>query len=205
MSSITIVNGTDEFIRVAIFKKPYIQPTLQTIAWKTVAPPPEGGQTLVQIPSNYQVFASYSDDPVERENPNLGSRTKIIDFDEQTTRFVVDSDSTTDGQQQVADISQSFQDLVLNEVRIDNQGGFGVWGHVLKDNQDIYAPQVVSPGRVLMEDVRSPLYLAIIDEFVFDGARLVEEEISLTQTRVLEGMTALVTGSKWTGFAIAEA
>ncbi len=55
----------------------------------------------------------------------------------------------------------------------------------------------------MLEDIRSSLYLAVVAQFVYKGSRLVDEEISMTETEVLEGGTATVSGSKWTGYSIA--
>lgn len=201
-SNLTVINGSTDLVRVAIYKKPSRQPSLQTIAWKIVAPPPLGGQTTVAVPAAYQTFINYSFDPVERENPDGGNRTAPMSFDETTARFVVTSTTTDDGMQNVALLSRSFQDLVLNEVHLDNDAGFGVWGHILKDGADIFPPRVISPGRTLIEDVRSTLYLALVDQFVYVGNRLVQEELDLTETPILEGQTATVTGNQWEGYAI---
>jgi hypothetical protein len=203
MSQITIVNTTTEAVRIAIYRKPVLLPTLSTIAWRIVEPPPNGGQTIVQIPETYTVFANYSYDEVERENPNAGNRTNVIQFGEETARFVVSSVPTQDRQANAATIKQSFDGLVMNEVRIENQFGYGVWGHITKDGDDVYAPQVLWPGAVMMEDLRETFYLAVVGQFVFKGDRLVDEETSITETEVLAGGTVTVTGSKWKGYAIA--
>ena len=203
MSQITIVNNSTEVVRIAMFKKPVIQPTLATIAWRIVEPPPNGGQTVVQIPSNYAVYGNYSHDPVERNDPNAGNRTAVLDFGEFTARFLIESATSQDNKANAATISRSFVDLVMNEVRIENQFGYGVWAHVTKDGDDIYAPQVLWPGGILMEDIRASFYLATVGQFVYKGDRLVDEEISLTETEVLEGATATVTGSMWDGYQIA--
>lgn len=86
MSTITIINNTAEAARIAIFKKPVINPTLDSIAWQIVEPPPGGGQTVVQIPQDYGVFANYSMDPDERNDPNAGNRTKVISFAQRPLR-----------------------------------------------------------------------------------------------------------------------
>ncbi len=203
MSQITIVNESPEVLRIAVYKKPYRQPTLNTIAWKIVALPADGGRQNVQIPSTFGVFVNYSFDPVERDDPNAGVFTPTIAFDDTTAHFLVDSVKTPDRRDAVAVLSRTFNDLVLNEVHLDNQAGFGVWGHIQKDGADIYPARVISPGRTLIEDLRSTYYLAVVDEFVSIGDRLVQEEISVSETPVLEGQLATVTGDQWQGYAIA--
>lgn len=205
MSQITILNNTTELVRIAIYKKPVLQPTLETIAWQIIAPPP-GGQTMVPIPEDYQVYAEYSLDP---NNPDPTSptatvnQTNVVSFDETTARFQLTSVSSQDKRASGAALTQGFSDLVLNEVRLENNFGLGVLSHIQKDHVDIFAPQVLWPGAVRIEDVRSTLYLAVVSQFVYQGSRLVDEEIQMTETPILEGGTALVTGSMWKGYSIA--
>jgi hypothetical protein len=205
MSSITIFNSTTELVRIAIYKKPVLQPTLDTIAWQIIAPPP-GGHTVVPVPDDFQVFAEYSLDP---NNPDptapdaTVNTTNTVSFDETTARFQVLSVASQDKRASGSYIAQVFNDLELNEVRLENEFGLGVLSHIQKDGQDIYAPQVLWPGGVRIEDVRSTLYLAVVSQFVYKGTRLVDEEISMTETPILEGGSATVTGSMWKGYAIA--
>lgn len=201
-NNVTIINSSNDLVRVAIYKKPSRQPSLNTIAWKIVAPPSLGGLTTVPIPGNFSTFVNYSFDPTERLNPNAGNQTAPLFFDETSARFVISSSSTQDRQQSVALMSQSFQNVVMNEVHLDNEAGFGVWGHIQLDGADIFPPRVISPGRTLMEDVRATLFLAVIDQYVFVGDRLVQEELDLTETQIVEGQTAVVTGNQWDGYAI---
>jgi hypothetical protein len=204
MSQITILNGTNELVRIAVYKKPVMQPTLATIAWQIIAPPP-GGQTVVPIPEDFQVYAEYSLDP---NNPDPTSptatvnQTNTVAFDETTARFQLQSVASQDKRSSGAYINQVFNDLVLNEVRLENNFALGVLSHIQKDNVDIYAPQVLWPGAVRIEDVRSTLYLAAVGQFVFQGSQLVDEEIQMSETPILEGGTALVTGSMWKGYSI---
>ncbi|MEM1203208.1 MAG: hypothetical protein AAGN66_08265 [Acidobacteriota bacterium] len=200
MSQITLLNQTDEVVRVAIFKKPVIQPSLATIAWQ-IADTPPGGQAVVNVPSNFEAYARYSLDPNNPEATEF--TTNKIPFNETTAKFDVNSVVSQDRQASGAHLEQSFTDLVMNEVRMVNNFGIGVWGHITKDGDDIYAPQVIWPGAVLMEDIRSSLYLAVVGQFTYKGDRLVQEEISLTETEILEGGTATVTGSMWKGYSIA--
>ncbi len=202
MAQITIVNDTEEVVRIAIYKKPVLVPTLDTIAWQIIEPPPNGGQTIVQIPSDYEAYANYSFNESERADPDAGNRTRIVSFSESTARFVVAGASGQDPRASAATLTQVFTGLVQNEVRMDNQFSTGVWGHITKDGDDIYAPQVIWPGGVRMEDIRGSLYLAVVAQFDYKGARLVDEEISLTETEVLEESTATVSGSMWAGYDI---
>jgi hypothetical protein len=197
VATITIVNDCKdgEVVRVAIYRKPVIVPSLHSIAWRVVAPPPSGGQTTLQIPSSYI-------DGKDRSNPNGGNQTPILSFSETTARFIIGSASSADRGATAATISQVFTGLVMNEVRMENQYGTGVWSHIALDGSDLYAPQVLWPGAVRMEDIRGSFHLAVVSPFVADGARLVDEETSLTETELLEGGIATVTGSMWDGYQI---
>jgi hypothetical protein len=203
---ITVVNATsnNELVRVAIYKKPTVQPTLATIAWQIIAPPP-GGQTAVPIPEDYQVYAEYSLDP-NNPDPTLPTatvnKTNTVNFLETTARFQILSATSQDKQTAGAYITQAFTDLSLNEVHLENDFGIGVLSHVQKDHVDIFAAQVLWPGAARIEDVRSTYYLAVIGQFVFQGSRLVDEDIQMSETAILDGGTAVVTGSMWKGYSI---
>jgi hypothetical protein len=199
MPNITIVNETNETVRIAVYKKPVIRPTLATIAWQVVSPPP-GGRCVVQIPANYEVFANYSMDPNNPADPQY--TTNRIDFTELTASFQINSVTSQDRRASGAEIEQVFDGLVMNEVRLINDFGMGVWGHIQLDGTDVYPAQVIWPGGLLMEDLRSFLYLAAVSRFTYRGQDLVQEEISLTETPILEGGTAVITGSMWKGYDI---
>lgn len=202
MASIELINNTRENIRIAIFKKPYKQPSLKIIAWNIANLPRTGGNVKVKIPTNYQVYVNYSLDPKERDNPEGGIKTAILDIDVQTARFIVKEEITNDKQASIAILSRVFTDIVRNEIQIENHASFGVWGHVLLNNQDVYPPQIITPGRTLMEDVRSPIYIAVIDEFVFRGQVIKVEELSSPPFEVLAGDIISVTGDKWRGYSM---
>lgn len=199
MSRITLINGTDEVVRLAIFKKPVINPTLATIAWRVAEPPP-GGQQVIEIPSDLEVFAQYSNNP---SNPaDLSCETAHIPFAETTAQFSIESVTSQDRRATGARIVQQFNNLVLNEVRVTNNYGIGALTTIAKDGDAIYPPQVIWPGGLFMEDVRSSFYVAVVAQFTYRGQRLVQEEISQTQTEVLEGGVLRVEGSMWKGYAL---
>jgi hypothetical protein len=125
-----------------------------------------------------------------------------LSFNDTTANFQLLSVASQDKQASGAYVQQVFNGLVLNEVRLANNFGLGVMSHIQKDNVDIYPPQVLWPGAVRIEDVRSPLFLAAVGQFVYQGSQLVDEEIQMTETPILEGGTALVTGSMWKGYSI---
>ncbi len=202
MSKITLINNTTETVRLALFKRPVLRPGLDVIAWKIVSPPP-GGQAMVNIPENYGVMARYSGDP---GNPsNLDTQTAVVAFSETTASFSIDAIASQDRHASGAVITQRFDDLVLNEVRVTNRYPIGVEVSILFDGDPIYAPQVVWPGGLLVEDIRGGIYAAVVASFTGNGHRLVQAEYSQTQTEVREGGSLVVTGSMWKGYALSAA
>ncbi|MBB3823471.1 hypothetical protein FHT03_003516 [Xanthomonas arboricola] len=202
MSKITLINQTDETVRLALFQKPVKNPTLATIAWQIVAPPP-GGSSSVEIPSDFSVQASYSNDPT---NPsNLDTSTKPVSFSETSASFSIDGLVSQDRRANGAVINQTFTDLVLNEVRVVNNFSIGAETTIYRGGDAIYEAQVIWPGGLFLEDVRTSMYVAVISQFTYKGQRLVQEELSLTETEVLEGGSLIVTGSMWTGYSLTAA
>jgi hypothetical protein len=202
MSQITIGNQTHEVVRIAVFQRPPGQVTLDTWVWKVVEPPP-GGEEVVPLPAEYVVFANYSFDPAIREDPNAGMRTELLTFELPTATFVVSAAEGQGKADKVAALTRSSTDLVPNEIRVINDFGYGVWGHLQRTGSDVVAPQVIPPGSVWINDLRSPaLALAVVGDSVQAGQHLVEEEISQTTVEILPGQTAQVTGDRWQGYTI---
>ncbi len=198
-SQITIINQTNEVIHVGVFKQPLGQASLKSIAWMIVAPPPAGGRTVISIPSNYGVYASYGN----HQDPYSGYKTPTIEFSETTARFETVNVESPDKQVEGIILKQLFTQLVANEVHIDNNADQGVWGHITLDGSDLFAPQVIPPGTKLMEDIRGNVfYLAVLNKAVTAGQKIDVEVISDQVTPILQGQTATVTGSEWEGYAI---
>lgn len=198
-ATVTLVNNTNEMVRLALFKRPVLRPGLDAVAWKIVSPPPHG-QATVNIPDQYAIVGRYSGD---RTNPsNLDMQTAALAFAETTATFSIDGVTSQDRLASGAVITQRFDELFLDEVRVVNRYGIGVEVSVLLDGSPIYAPQVVWPGGVLMEDIRGGIYVAVVAPFTLSGQRLVQAEYSLTQTQLLEGGTLAVSGSMWEGYAL---
>ena len=81
---------------------------------------------------------------------------------------------------------------------------FGVWGHITLDENDIYPPQIISPGRTLMENIESPLFVSVIDDFVVSGTVVKVRELKTIPVIVELGDVISITGSKWTGYSMAK-
>lgn len=199
MAHVTLINRTNEMVRLALFMAPVLNPNLGSIAWKIASPPP-GGSTVIEIPDDFAVQARYSSDPA---NPSrLDTETAAVAFTEYTASFAIEGEASGDGQAAGAVIRQLFTDLVMNEVRVVNHYPIGVELSILKGGDPIHAPQVLWPGGMLMEDLRGAIHVAVVSQFAVAGGRLVQEEISMTRIDVLPGDTLVVTGSMWTGYAL---
>lgn len=199
MSNITLINGTRETVRLAVFQAPVHNPTAAAIAWQVVAPPP-GRHQIVEIPSALRVLVRYSSDP---DRPDRLDSEATASFVETTASFTIDGNAPYDGHGGGAVIKQTFTDLVLNEVRILNSFRTGVEVSILRGDNILYEPQVIWPGGVRLEDARARLHVALVSPFTETGQRLVPEEIHLTQIEVREGSRLIVTGSPWTGYSFA--
>ena len=202
MSHITLINKTEETVCLAVFQKPVRRPTLDTIAWQIATPPP-GGSSMVRIPTDFRLDVRYSHDPARPAH--LDTCAKPVSFAETSASFTIDGIASQDGLANGAVINQVFNDLVLNEVQVVNKFSIGVEASILRGGDPIYAPQIIWPGGLFMEDVRASMYVAVVSQFTKKGQRLVQEELSLTHVEVLEGDSLIVTGSKWTGYALAKA
>jgi hypothetical protein len=202
MGKFTLVNKTDENVKIAVFKKPYNRPNMKLAIWKTESIPRNGGSVDVEIPTTYDVYCNYPHNVNEPEDPYGGTKTGMIRIDLETARFVVQDERTTDGNDNVANIVRQFTDLEAGEIQVDNHSSRAVWCHVLMNGMDVYPPRLISPGRTLMEDVRTPMYLGIIDEYVSRGDIMVQEELSTAPKSVFSGAQTNIRGSKWTGYAL---
>ncbi|KHL59196.1 hypothetical protein OZ10_02825 [Xanthomonas cannabis pv. cannabis] len=197
-----MINQTNETVRPALFQKPVMNPTLATIAWQVVAPPP-GGSSTVDIPSDFSVQARYSNDPT---NPsNLDTSTRPVSFSETTAAFSIDHFVLQDGRANGAVINQTFTHLFPDKVCVVNNYSIGAETAIYRGGDAIYEAQVIWPGGLFLEDLRTNMYVAVISQFTYKGQRLVQEELSLTETEVLEGGTLIVTGSMWTGYSLSAA
>jgi len=196
MPNITINNKTVDNPMIGVFRRLIETPTLKAVAWKVLLPPSQGS-VVIPILDGYEAYVNYGD----QSDPNGGIRTASIEFTGTAARFVVQSEGQAKKTALV--LKKSSKDPTPNQVSIANEAGEGVWGHITQLGSDIYPPQVIWPDGVLMEDIRAPYLLAIVGDRVKEGDRLIEEEVSRTQTPILPGQTAIVTGSRWDGYSIA--
>ncbi|MGD8781299.1 MAG: hypothetical protein PVH88_20340 [Ignavibacteria bacterium] len=201
-AGVKLINSTDENLRIAVFKLPYMAPSLNLVAWKIIALPNNGGNKTITIPNQYEVYINYPEEDSERSDPYGGVHTSHVKIDQSTARFIVRNELTNDGKVHVATLKRVFFGLVNSEIHIENRAGFGVWGHIMLNGEDIYQPQIISPGRTLMENIESPLYVSVIDEFVSVGSVVKVRELRSRAVEINTGDDVIFAGSKWDGYII---
>jgi hypothetical protein len=201
MSSITLVNEvkSGEVIRIAIYKKPVVDPVIGAIAWKVITLSSFGDQAEIDLSNAFELYANVPDQGDALPNPASGTKTEQFSLTENTAYFVAQP-AELDPQSIV--LNQRFKKLSKNKVCLENLASRGVWMHIVKDGEDIYCPQFVWPGAAVAVDLRSPFYLAVVTDFMCNGSRLIEEETSMTEIPIKEGQVVTVTGSWRTGYTI---
>jgi hypothetical protein len=195
MTTLKFRNQSESIPRLAIFKKSYSRPSLGLVAWAIVAPS-RGGLCQVEVPGDYGVYISTGD-----ENDPFGAcRTRKLSLAAFSAQIQIIAQPTDDRSDYVPDIVQTDDKVVENEVHLVNSYGRGVWGHILQGDSDIYPPQIISPGEVLMVDARPSFWVAHISEHVRKGAQIVEGQLSTAPVEVMPGQTLIVQGSRMGGF-----
>lgn len=203
MNTVTLINNTNEVVRLAVFKQSILNPNLGTVAWRIVEPPPNGGHRTLQIPSTYQVFARYSS---STSNPgDLNSQTDTLEFDGTTARFDINEVVSSDGRRIGAALTQRFDGLTVNQVRIGNNTALGAEVSIMLDLTPIFPPQVLWPSGLFKEDVRSAMYVAVISQPARQEDLLVREALSQTQVPLRLGESIQISGSVWTGYRLSVA
>jgi hypothetical protein len=202
MSQIIFKNNSKEPVRLAMYKKYDAQPDLRTIAWKSFAVSPNGGTYPITIPESYEAYASYSTDLVDRENPYAGIRTGRIAFTENTAHFLIDGVEDQDGAFDVPAISQVFTNMVVSQVRMDNNCNMAVWSHVTQGGTEIFAPRLIPPKGHRSEDLRATYYVAVVADFVEVGSCMLDADFCCPEAAVSDGQTVTISGSRWYGYEV---
>jgi hypothetical protein len=180
---LTIKNQTPDFIRVAVFKQRYNAPRLNTVAWQVVQPD-VNGQCSIPIPTEYVVYV----------NSGFCETRRVTIYSNQA-KFIARDVATSDGAATTVTLEGPLDPEVPNQINIENQASTCVSTHVQKDGSDIYLSQKLAYGQTHEEDVRPTLYVAVINEFLRKGERLVDADITTTPFECLAGDTILVAGS----------
>jgi hypothetical protein len=172
--------------------------------WDVKSIPKNGGSVEVEMPTTYDVYCNYPRNKNDPEDPYAGIKTGMIQIDLETARFVVEDvdEDATDNNGKNVTIRRQFTDLEPGEIHIVNQASRAVWCHILMNGTDVYPPRLISPGRILMENVKTPIYVDIVDQYVFNGDEIVQEELSIEPKLVCSGEVVTIRGSKWTGYAL---
>ena len=183
-TNLTLINHTEEFVRIAIFKQRYKAPRLNTVAWKIENPDHKGGACVVAIPTDFVIFVSSGE-----------CATQKITINANEAKFVVQGASTSDGADTTITLEGPLPAVATNQINIENLAQTCVSTHIQKGGSDIYPSQQLAYGQTHEEDVRPSLYLAVINEFVHKGDRLVDADISTSPFEALGGDTVVLTGA----------
>jgi hypothetical protein len=202
MTGVKFINNTNENLKIAVFKQPYKTPSLQVLAWKIIALPKGGGNLTLSFPEQYQTYINYADDPIEKYDSNGGIHTGIITIDHPTARFIVRNEYTNDGQNKVIVLKKVYEDIAADQIQVENRSSIGVWGHIQLGGSDIYPPQIISPGRTLMENVEGSFFVSVIDDFFTVGSIIKVRELRSEPAAIETGDIISITGDKWAGYII---
>ncbi len=202
MTGVKFINNTQENLKIAVFKEPYKTPSLQVLAWKIIALPKGGGNRNLTFPDQYQIYINYSTEPFEKDDPYGGTHTSIITIDHSTSKFIVRNEFTNDGRDRVAVIKRVYEDVIPEQIQIENRAAYGVWGHILLGGSDIYPPEIITPGRTLMENVEGSFFVSVIDDYFSVGSIIKERELRTEPVPIETGDIITVTGNKWSGYIV---
>ncbi len=195
MSSITIINNTPEDLRVALYFRPRgatLEPLIEPFPWKILDIPRDDGSTSIAFTFDFTILARYSADP---DHPDaLSKETNALTAGESTALFTIDAAPAESG---VAVLTQRFDKLIVNEIRVVNNYPLGCEVTFFKELSPLMPPKVIWPGGTLVTDLRGSFAIAIVDES-YTG----EKVVTLNETPAEFGSQLTITGSKWKGYAI---
>ncbi|RBP51336.1 hypothetical protein [Arenicella xantha] len=198
MSLINIVNNSEDHLQLGIYTT---RPTenVEQSAWITQSLNSHTSASF-SARQKFTVHANYGN----KLAPDGGQKTNSMQFLEGAAKFQVVNAGAEGEQNTKLKIEQLFEDLVPNKVSLHNMSNQGIWAHIERAEGGSFAPVMMSPGAVLIEDVSAmPFYLAIIKHLVTSSDEPIGELIHLPATAITSGQTATITGSNWRGYTIA--
>lgn len=191
-----------EAIKLAIYKRPVLNPTLATIAWQVISLNYDEA-AVVDVPAEFKLQAQYSSEFQESKfiEPVLDKSSVSESFSEITSSFRIEQNKQKLPLDKLL-LTRVSDILVDGEMHIKNNFGAGVKVTVYRGDDALYEPQFIWPGGLFMEAPAGQLHVAVVSQFTQKGQRLVQEEISLTEFAIRGGETLAITGSKWTGYRL---
>ncbi|WP_395373684.1 hypothetical protein [Marinicella sp. W31] len=194
-SNITIINQSSDPIRIGIFRKQVKELSLDIHPWLIVSPPPAGGSSIITIPDVYSVFGQYS----LTNSPNqMDMKTNTLEFDA-TMGVIATNLEGEDGDKGVV-LKPSYEHLIRGELYLQNDADIAIMAHLQVDGQDVFKPELISPGGRLVEELVNGIYLNITQPGDNNSK---QQNWVITNTPISPDQTAVVSGSKYTGYAIA--
>jgi len=188
---INIINSTDtDSLNLAIFQKYSDTPDLEIIAWRTACPS-IGTTAFVPVPDNYAVLVQYEQDGIRY-------RTKCLPITDYEGAYQVSKDGND------ITLSSSPNNFPDNQVvvAVAKKVAQAVDICITLGGDPVYPPQTTSPNDSQDFSIIPTLYLARVKSEVVKGGILVAEEVSSSEVAIQPGQTAVVTGTKDTGYDI---
>lgn len=193
MSRITLRNHTEDVIRIAIYKRPAVDPSQPIIAWRIAAPPP-GESQEIEIPEGFSVLAGYADD-----FSATNFKAEQLPFDSPSGIFYINPE---DGRPSGVIVRQGMEGLMPNRVRVQNNLRAEALVTITKGGDALYEKQAIPPGSIYIEDIRPSFYMAVVSQFMLKGQHLIPDELALTQLKLPDTGRVTVTGSLWDGYLL---
>ena len=193
MSRITLRNHTEDVIRIAIYKRPAVDPSHPIIAWRIAAPVP-GESQVIEIPEGFSVLTGYADD-----FSATNFKAEQFPFSTSSGIFYIDPE---DEQPSGVSIRQGMEGLMPNRVRVQNNLPGEALVTIAKGGDALYEKQAILPGSIFIEDIRPPFYMAVVSQFMLKGQHLIPDEVALTQLKLPDTGKVMVSGSLWDGYSL---
>ncbi|MGE8409447.1 MAG: hypothetical protein ACN6QH_20690 [Pseudomonas sp.] len=191
-----------EGIKLAIYKKPVLHPTLATIAWQVISLNYDE-VAVVDVPAEFKLQAQYPSGFSGSifAAPVLDESSVSEAFSDITSSFRIEKNKHELPSDKLL-FTKVSDGLVDGEMHIKNDFDVGVQVTVYRGDDAMYEPQVIWPGGLFMEAPAGQLHVAVVSQFTQKGQRLVQEEIAVTEFAFRGGETLAITGSKWKGYRI---
>jgi hypothetical protein len=195
---LTIINGTRQAVWVAMYKRSTLRPDQPPVAWQVLSLPPKR-RVDVSFPEEYQVCARYSFAPEKPLRPVHQTNVLTVNNVPAGSGFVVDGVSSQDRRSWAAVMNRTAKSPGWYEISIANLFPILVWSHVWQEGRDVFPPRPLPPRSVVVEDLRSPFYLAVLPLPPAVGDLLPNGELAPTEIAVEPGKSVKIQGGLFVG------
>lgn len=199
MTHVSLVNWTDETVRLVFFAPSVLNPMLPTVVWQVMDVSPIGLH-LIELPQDFEVQVRYDPDPAN--HARFDTEMAAVAFTELPATFSIEAAASEGGRAAGAVIRQESADQVMHELRIVNRHSAVMILSILRGGRPIHQDIALLPGNMFVDVIHSSIHVAVVPYFVRPGDVLVREAISNTQTELLPNSALVVTGSMWRGYVL---